>query len=482
MAVFRIALIAGLLASCSVHAQAPPFSSLGGPLTGGGIAGPRSVTLTANLAATGYTVPADFVGYSFELTGLVPGNYLTGSGSLCSLAGLIGTSGSIRIGGISSDGATPPALTQPIANGLESFRACLGSGWKIIYGLDLVAANSTTAATQAGFLNTASGSNVIFQFGNEPIDGSNFTVSTYQTAWNAYQTAVTGAVPSAKLAAWDDGNFGQTQTAINGLTGGLAGLTYVTQHYYNSPCSVAESASVMIGKMIINTTIPLAAGLSAILQNVGWATASSIKTRMTESNTICSGGVAGSSDRMMAAAWYLNEAILLANGGYNGVNTHNVFWWPASGGAPIIGTANPNTYGALLLSGDGNFYPGSIFYGLYLFSKIEGQQTISLSQAGNGFVQSIASKGGGGNANILAVNNDLFNPVVITPAQSSAWTTANVLQIKSPSGAGCTEASPTVGGQAIGESGAWSGAPFSIANGASVTLGPCEAALIQIQP
>jgi hypothetical protein len=88
--------------------------------------------------------------------------------------------------------------------------------------------------------------------------------------------------------------------------------------------------------------------------------------------------------------------------------------------------------------------------------------------------------GGGGNANIIAINNDVNSGAIVTPAQSAAWTTATVLQIKG--NGGCSEPHPTIGGQPIGESGTWSGATTTINNGQAILLGPCESALIAIQP
>jgi hypothetical protein len=193
--------------------------------------------------------------------------------------------------------------------------------------------------------------------------------------------------------------------------------------------------------------------------------------RMSETNSICSRGQAGMSDRMMAAAWFVNTAIILANQGWTGMNIHSVW----TGG---IGNYNP-----VFIAPDNNFNAMPVFYGMYLFSKIQGQQIAALAFTNSGTnIAGISTKGGNGNANILIVNNDTVNPVSVKPNQSSAWTTANVLLVKDGDGNGCASSSPIVGGAAIGESGSWSGAATSINNGASVSIPPCGAALISIQP
>jgi hypothetical protein len=220
--------------------------------------------------------------------------------------------------------------------------------------------------------------------------------------------------------------------------------------------------------------------LTGIPQNVLWA--GSVPTRLAETNTICSGGALGSSDALMASAWFLNMGIVLSNAGYNGVNIHHNFWWPASGGTAIVGDVYPNIYGPLQLNGDGTFSPGPEFYGMLLFSKIEGQQTVQLGVAGNANINAIATKGGNGNANILIVNNDQSLSVAVTPTQINSWSSATVLSIVSSDGLNCSSKSPLLGGAAIGVSGAWSGSSYTITNGQSLQLPPCGAALVQIQP
>ena len=465
-----------LLLSCETQAQVMQSSAKGS------VNQPHSGVFTANTASTGYTISSDFVGYSLNTSAVINGQF-SGSGSACSLAGLLGTNGVLRIGGVDQDTTpTAPALTQGIANGLESFRSCLGSGWKILYGLDLNVNSPSTAATQAQMLQTASGSNMIFQFGNEPVDGGTWNFSTYPTVWNSYYSAVNAVIPSAKYAAWDDQNYNQAQNVIPNLTIGLAGLQYVTQHYYDSPCSQSLPPAQLISQALQNLQQPTGLASIGIFQNVQWAAAAGIKTRMSESNSICGGGGLGASNLLMSSTWFLNMSIMLANNGFSGINIHNNTWWPASSGSPTIGYVYPNIYGPLQVNSDLTFSPGPIFYGMYLFSQIEGQQTIALSSNANFSNNAIATKGVNGNANIIVVNNDPFVAANITPMQINSWTTANVLKISTLDGQNCTSGNPIIGGQPIGKSGLWLGSPSSIGNGQSVMLQPCEAALIQILP
>lgn len=423
----------------------------------------RIATISVNLSALGPTIPTNFIGLSAENQDLINGYYQGTTGhasSFIALVNLLGSHGVLRIGGSTADESTPPALTSQIATNLASFVGGLGANWTTIYGLDLFAANSGVAVTQAGYLATALGvTKVTFQMGNEPVTSGNFTLGSYETAWNSYYTAIIGAVSSARFAAWDDYSLGSTQAVIAALTPGLSGMSYVTQHYYTTNGASATEPQMLglLQGMTFSTNIP-------------WAGA--VPTRLTETNSMNTRGVAGMSDRLMAATFILNESIELAAGGWNGINVHECY--TLSGAACV--------YNPVIQQPDLNFAPGPIFYGMYLFAQIEGDQIAQSAVSGNGSnVDEIAVAGSGGKAIILVSNNDPYSPVSVTPNESVTWSTASVLLLAASDNLGCTSAQPVLGGQPIGESGVWRGFPSTISNGQAVVIPPCGAALIQIQ-
>lgn len=452
-------LLAVILLWCSAaHAQTPASFAIGKP--------PSAIaTVSANLTITGLTIPSTFIGFSTENQDLINGFFQGTTGNAASfigLANLLGVNGYLRIGGGSADFVTPPALTAGICTNLAAFVAALGAGWKVIYTLDAKANNAATAATQAGLLATALGSaNVIFGYGNEPITSGNFNAGTYATMWNAYQTAVVAAVPGALIQASDDGFLAGsgTQTALAGLSVATSGFTFVTAHgyEYGSP-TILTNPAIPFSSWQDNSRY-LAANLNS------WA--SLTKMRMTEGNMISQHGQAGMTDRLMHAAYTAMKYADLAKLGWAGYDPHNSY-----GGTPA-------NYNAFVQQADGGFSPGPSFYAMYLTSKIAGQTIVNSAVTGN--ITAVATLRTAGKSNILVVNLDTNNATTITPDQSSAWSTANVLAVKAGSGNGCTDSVITVGGQSIGEGGSWSGAPFSINNGQSFTLGPCEVALVQVQ-
>lgn len=421
-----------------------------------------TASVKAITSTPGITIPVDFIGFSVECADLIGGYYQGTSGtwngnasaaSFISLVNLLGSKGVLRIGGNTSETSTTPALTQVIANNLATFVSALGAGWSVIYGLDLFANNSALAVTQAGYLNTALGAKVTFQMGQEPIQSGHFTIPTYITAWNAYYDAIIASIPGAKFSAWDESNWIDTQTAINGLTPGVSGLQEVTYHYYNGPG--LPSVAFFLDNIRDNQIF--------FSRNNGWA--GSTPQRVTESNSVSNGGSYGLSNSLISAAWYLNECIAFASIGYAGINTHMFF------------IASQPYYSPIHLNADQTFTPNPIFYGLYLMSKLQGQQIIPHTSSGPDVVF-LSTLQSAGKSNILVLNNSIVNSASVRVEQDISWATATVLLLN---GTGPYDQNPKIGGWPIGPSGAWQGGTFTISKGDRITLPPCGAALVSVQ-
>ncbi len=451
-----------------------------------GLRGSQSIpataeTVTANLSSTSITIPANFMGISEENNDLIAGNVSGASGvSYTSLVGMLGTSGTLRIGGGTSDQLTPPALTQALANQVETNLTALGAGWSLIYGLNICADNISSTTTQAGYiLNAVPNSNVSFQLGNEQPSGGCWTntMANYISGWNSFYSSLTTSYPSMRFSGPDlfDGvNTGATslQNYVSGLTPGESGLVLVTFHWYSGQTN--ENVAQLLG---CTSKTNMDAGFVCSFPPASLTNFAAGKIQITEMNTVSIGGQAGLSNRFMSATYVINAAINASALGYSGFNIHS-----GCGTTGGLCPSEGSIYNPFVLLPDGNWTPRPLFYGMYLFSQIEGQVTTAYTLSGTGTVGAATTVGKNGNANILVVNNDVGKPVVITPAQSTSWSTATVLRLDPGSGAGCTDANPILGGGVIGESGAWSGAPYAISNGGTVTLQPCGAVLIEIQP
>lgn len=433
---------------------AAPIGNVGTAMISGPI-------ISANLNAIGYTIPSNFVGWSAELSDVVVGGIYTGTSPLIPLVKLLGPNGILRVGGNAQDTNPAPAVTQQQANDLKAFLTALGPGWSMTYGLDLGIDYPPTAVQMAGYVINAFGvGNVTFSIGNEP----NIYVSqpTYVSRWNTYYSALVSAYPGIRMVSAEATlPLDNSQLFNAGLTLNESQLAFVTQHFYPlapSPRPTVDAVLATIGSY--NWTV-----------NTAYAPN---KMFLDETSMIYLGGLTGLSDALLADAWYTNLAINLANNNWQSLNNHSVIIDSRFGG-------NGAPYNPFLKHMDGKYSATPFFYAMYLFSKIEGQQTVSNSVSGASLANAVAisTKGSNGNANIVVANNQSGSSITFSPDQSKPWKTAQLLLI---SGSSCTDTAPTIGGAVIGEDGVWSGGPTTINYGDTVSIPACGAALIQIQP
>ncbi|WP_435007988.1 phage head spike fiber domain-containing protein [Tundrisphaera lichenicola] len=422
-------------------------------------------TVTANLASTSVTIPADFIGWSAETTDAILDTIYVGTNSsLIGLVNLLGTSGQFRVGGNAQDTIPSPALTQSIATHLGDFTAALGSGWTIIYGLSSPENDSAKAVTQAGYMLTGVPNNrVLFSVGNE--QSQHTTRASWTAAFDSYYAAIKAAYPSAKFEGPEDSDA-NLQTWINGTTAGLSNLELATFHYYAQGASPKPTLTQVLAQAGAYNWAQVYGSIS----NVAYAGS---KLRIGEGNINYNGGSQGITDRAIAATDWLQKSATIAKLGYNGYSQHNL----VSVGQPF----NHVGYYNFFYKSGSDYLPAPIFNGMYFFSKVVGQQIVTSSLSGglSSKVSAIATKNGIGNANIIIINGDQSNYAQVTPEQSSAWTTAN-LRVYSPTS--CTDLNPTINGGTIAAGGASVPTATSLSRGTPVVIPPCGAALVQIQP
>jgi hypothetical protein len=179
---------------------------------------------------------------------------------------------------------------------------------------------------------------------------------------------------------------------------------------------------------------------------------------------------------LVAATYYLRLAQSAIANGFTGFNPHNVLVpvvWGDGQGARVA------YYNQVQQLPDGSWGPAPMFYGMWMWSQLVGQQTITVNADGLDPLATVtATNGPSGNAYILVVNGDTANEVDVKPNQTSPWSYANVYIL---SGNSCTDPAPTLNGYAIGGGGSWAGSPALIPNGGAVAIPACGAALIQVQ-
>lgn len=421
------------------------------------------VMITATSLTPTLTVPANFLGLSFDKNAFVTSGYFTPSNtSLISLLSLLGTSGVLRIGGNSSDTIPSSSVTQAMVTSLQQFLAALGSGWSLIYGLNANNGDTAGATAEVGYCETAFGSGVVtYQVGNEPDVDATFggSVATYLTTWESYYAAIHTAYPSAKFAGPDLENpyvagVGWLPSFI-GAVG--SDVVEITQHYYTGNPGTSTVANLN------SVAVP---GLQ-IRSNQQVAIASPLPVRMSETNSAEPGGANGVSNVAVSAAWTVLEGIILAQSGWAGVNIH--------------GGSNAAYYTPYLLSGS-TWSPTPIFAGMVLEKALDGAGLLPMSMPGGGsIVWGLAFKTPAGAIEFLVANTDPVNswPASVAAAGVSG-THQSVLMVEGVTGH-ASDSAVMLGGAQIGASGSWSGSPAVQARGTTITMPPASAALITLQ-
>jgi hypothetical protein len=415
--------------------------------------------ITANINSPGPTIPANFIGFSDEVSDVITDTIFTpGNASLIDLLKLLGPNGIWRIGGADSDLNPPPALTQQIANDAVAFISALGAGWSTIYGLDALIQDSTIAVTQAGYLLKAfPRGSIAFQVGNEP--DFYFTHGINEAGWinifNSYYSALTTTYSGLQFGGPDTAGLSNIGW-VDGTILGRSGFAYITAHKYTLPCA---PTSVTDDQVMADATVPSDAGVT-----------------LTEFGILCDGGQMGVTDRLIAATYYLKLAQSAFAAGMQGILPHNVLT-PSLWGDGI----HLAYYNQFVAQPDGGYAPAPMFYGMYLFAQLEGQTSIStiISSSLDNRASVNATLGPNGNANILVVNVNTTHEIAVEPEQSQPWSTANVYVL---SGKNCEDPNPLLNGYAIGQGGTWPGSAAILVRSQHVSIPACGAALIEIQP
>jgi hypothetical protein len=317
---------------------------------------PIGASLTLHTDQTGPTVPANFIGLSYETQQLSdPAYFSPANTGLIAQFRALAPHGVLRLGGNTSDyafwkptptstapprparpyklGDPPPDLSYPVTpEAVTNLNAFLQTtGWTCLYGINFGTNTPALAAGEAAFVAKTLGPRLeYFQIGNEAdrfastirdprLTGHPWNVEAFLTEWLTFARAILARVPAAR--------FGMPDIASNaswfaGIASRLASdpirshIACMSHHYYvGGPPS---NPSMTIGKIL--TTDPRVRTDAIAVQQA--ATALHTAFRMTEGNTCYRGGKPGVSDVFAAALWSADYLLTLASLGYAGVNLH----------------------------------------------------------------------------------------------------------------------------------------------------------------
>lgn len=336
----------------------------------------------------GFRIPDDFIGLSFEIRNVAPGeNGVPGAKpfylfsptnkSLIAFFKMVGIK-NLRVGGGTVDIARDPIPQPPDIDQLFAFAKAADA--TVIYSFRLYNGDATNAAALARYIWQNHRAQLdCFAIGNEPNvksyryppfgtgkDPDITNYSSFLAKWRKFADAITNAVPEAKFQGPDAAGWNWAgQFAEDEKNSGI--VTLATQHEYvggrpqmnGRETSVAEAISNMLSEDWLTNKCANFYKKSAAL-----VLAAGLPDRMTEANDYLR-GVTNASDAYASALWALDYMHWLAARGCGGVNFHNKEWLRTDtifldqkGNCHI----NPKAYGlkAFDLGSHGNIVPVAI--------------------------------------------------------------------------------------------------------------------------
>jgi hypothetical protein len=340
--------------------------------------GPIRATLTVDDSAALATIPADFIGLSYESAQLAnPAFFAETNTALIALFRELTDDGVLRLGGGTSEftefttaepqsappfDAVGPDTSKNVKSGtpvtpqsLRNLRAFLdAANWRCLYGLNLGRGPLERAAEEASYVAKILGDRLIaFQLGNEPDAWRNryrpatWTYEDYWKEWQAAHAAVVARVPDAKIAGPDVSNKLAYVTGFaEDAKKSAPDVVMLTSHYYAMGPAGAPGMTI---DRLLSPDPKLEDNLKTIM---GAAHAAGLPYRMSEGASCWNGGQPGVSDTLASALWVAEMMLEFAAAGCSGVNLHgggNGFYTPIAGSLTNGFVRRPEFFGMELV-------------------------------------------------------------------------------------------------------------------------------------
>ena len=289
-----------------------------------------SANVSVNLSSPGYSIPDDFIGFSFETRRVdynsdgVTGYFFDSTNTQAvTLFRQIGVK-SLRVGGGSVD---DPKTPIPTTNDIDAlFRFAKAADVKVIYSLRLVDGNAEQNAGIAKYIwDKYRGSLDCFTIGNEPKSYSSFSKQ-----WKPMAEAVVKAVPDAKFcgpAAVSSMDGGAEQAKNFARDFGKTGwIKVVTVHDYPGGNSLRNATDGNSGRDQMLSGAWLEHYQFFYDQFAPAISAMGLKYKYDEGSSFYKGGAKDASDTYASSLWCLDFMHWWAAHGCCGINFHNNRW------------------------------------------------------------------------------------------------------------------------------------------------------------
>ena len=404
------------------------------------LAAGESIPAQIDVDATkpGLTIPADFLGISYEKNALVEPHFKAENTVFVNLHRNLGA-GTLRLGGnkveltrwqadasASLDKATGLAVIGRTT--LDNFYGFLkATEWKCLHGINLAGNQPDSSADEAAYALKVGGTSILaIELGNEPnlytnhdLRKKGYDCPTYLPEAAAAIKVIRAKNPGIVLAG--PATARRPDHWFEDAVAGLKGQLQIgTSHLYALSGGSTNPKSANFPS-IENLLLPatMAKDVTMVDEHLAAAKAAGMRYRLAEFNSVSNGGRTGVSDTFVSALWATDFLFSVAAHGADGVNFHC--------------NLKPGSYSPIsTVKGETRYTVHPLYYAMLLFHDAGQGRLLPTKVQSTANLVAHATLDDSGKVRVVLVNKDLTQDVVATVQVGTRFRAGSVHRLTAP--------------------------------------------------
>ena len=453
------------------------------------LAAGESIPAQIDVDATkpGLTIPADFLGISYEKNALVEPHFKAENTVFVNLHRNLGA-GTLRLGGnkveltrwqadasASLDKATGLAVIGRTT--LDNFYGFLkATEWKCLHGINLAGNQPDSSADEAAYALKVGGTSILaIELGNEPnlytnhdLRKKGYDCPTYLPEAAAAIKVIRARNPGIILAG--PATARRPDHWFEDAVAGLKGQLQIgTSHLYALSGGSTNPKSANFPS-IENLLLPatMAKDVTMVDEHLAAAKAAGMRYRLAEFNSVSNGGRTGVSDTFVSALWATDFLFSVAAHGADGVNFHC--------------NLKPGSYSPMsTVKGETRYTVHPLYYAMLLFHDAGQGRLLPTKVQSTANLVAHATLDDSGKVRVVLVNKDLTQDVVATVQVGTRFRAGSVHRLTAPQASskdGVTYANTTVAADGRWQRTLATEKAVAVHNGRAVVSLPAASALV----
>ena len=404
------------------------------------LAAGESIPAQIDVDATkpGLTIPADFLGISYEKNALVEPHFKAENTVFVNLHRNLGA-GTLRLGGnkveltrwqadasASLDKATGLAVIGRTT--LDNFYGFLkATEWKCLHGINLAGNQPDSSADEAAYALKVGGTSILaIELGNEPnlytnhdLRKKGYDCPTYLPEAAAAIKVIRARNPGIILAG--PATARRPDHWFEDAVAGLKGQLQIgTSHLYALSGGSTNPKSANFPS-IENLLLPatMAKDVTMVDEHLAAAKAAGMRYRLAEFNSVSNGGRTGVSDTFVSALWATDFLFSVAAHGADGVNFHC--------------NLKPGSYSPMsTVKGETRYTVHPLYYAMLLFHDAGQGRLLPTKVQSTANLVAHATLDDSGKVRVVLVNKDLTQDVMATVQVGTRFRAGSVHRLTAP--------------------------------------------------